>query len=435
MKKIFSLVLIAIMVLSLCACAKETSPNPPLKVGFGRASIHPDQPIPLAGYFDVAERVSQGALDLLYATCVAIQDAKGNTVLLYSMDLIRTPTSWVPDLRAAISKATGVPDDRIMLSATHTHSAPDVGGTVGMGHPYYAKILKPGLVEAGKSAMEDLSAATIQTGSTKITGMNNNRHWIDEDGMYFGGNFGSKAKKDTAKISAEADNQLQLIRFCREKQKDILLVNWQAHPKLSSGGGTEFGRTNRPLISADYVGWTRHYLEEKTDVHFAFYLGASGNVNPYDAYTGTSDPSLQDVRVYGERFSTYIMEAMEGLTATEIASVKSSQYQFPGVTPSGSTADIEINAITVGSIGFVTVPYEMFDTNGCTVKEQSPLNTTFVITCANGRHKYMPADYVWDYPTADGSVAYEVSSCLYVRGTGEQVADALVEALNELAGK
>ena len=215
------------------------------------------------------------------------------------------------------------------------------------------------------------------------------------------------------------------------------MVNYQGHPKVASTNGTYDGRQTRMMISADYVGFTRMYLEQQEDVLFAFYLGASGNLNPHDASDlGAANPNMpQKVQDYSKLLTNYIVEAMATVKDVPTPTIKSKQTSFVG-TLSGNRGEqpMEINAITMGTISFVTVPYEMFDTNGMEVKSGSPTETTFVLTCANGRFQYMPSEGVWDYKTIDGTVPYELSSCQFERGTGEAVAQELVNMLKELAG-
>jgi len=142
MKRFLVLIMIAVMLIGLCACGEkkpETAAKEPaaFQVGFGRVNINGSGALPLAGYGDANDRMSQGMLDYISTTCIAITDEKGETVLLYTSDHIGTNTAWIEDLRVAITEITGVPAERIMLSATHSHSAPDVREVITFNHPYY----------------------------------------------------------------------------------------------------------------------------------------------------------------------------------------------------------------------------------------------------------------------------------------------------------
>ena len=87
---------------------------------------------------------------------------------------------------------------------------------------------------------------------------------------------------------------------------------------------------------------------------------------------------------------------------------------------------MEINAFSVGDVAFATTPYEMFCQNGLAVKEGSPFETTFMISCCNGVNGYIAADSAFEYNS------YEVGNRIFVRGTAEAVPEKLVEMLQEL---
>ena len=85
MKKIITLLLVVFMTFGLAACGESnvaTVEEKGLRVGFGRADVTPSYSVPLAGYGNSSMRMSQGFLDYLYVTCIAITDETDRTVLL-----------------------------------------------------------------------------------------------------------------------------------------------------------------------------------------------------------------------------------------------------------------------------------------------------------------------------------------------------------------
>ena len=66
--------------------AFETS----LSVGYGRVDISPTEPTPLRGYGYSSGRLSKNIKDPLYATCIAVSDTTGQTVLIFTLLL-----SWI----------------------------------------------------------------------------------------------------------------------------------------------------------------------------------------------------------------------------------------------------------------------------------------------------------------------------------------------------
>ena len=96
------------------------------KVGYARSNISPLEPCPLSGFGSGRNRISNRIMDELYASCIALTDAEGNTALVFSLDQQRPQEEVIAEIRAAVTEATGLPADKILLCATHTHSTPDL---------------------------------------------------------------------------------------------------------------------------------------------------------------------------------------------------------------------------------------------------------------------------------------------------------------------
>ena len=230
MKKIVSILLVAVLLLGLCACgaastaeggaAAETTDaaGGGFRVGYGKADITPEGPVGMGGYGRSDQRLSTGVLSYRDVTCVAISDANDNTILVYGMDLCGSGDAY--RFATNVSDATGVPVDNIVMSASHTHSAPDYGvATSGQGAALNK--LKKGLIKAAETAMEDRKEATMYAGSAKATGLNFVRRYVMVDGSYAGDNYGNHSL-GCAGHETEGDHQLQLLKFTREGGKDII---------------------------------------------------------------------------------------------------------------------------------------------------------------------------------------------------------------------
>ena len=486
MKKRLCLLLAIVMMLGLCACGKSGMAEPAttaatlaptleagLQVGFGRENITPKASVPLSGYGDATSRLSQGFIDYLYVTCIALTDATGETVLLYSSDYICITDSGIAKVRERVCRELDVPEDKVIVATTHNHSAPEMG-------TQYDNLFKEQYFEAfkiaGQQALDDRSAVTVKTGATKTDGMNFIRHYIMNDDTVAGDNFGDTSSGYKGHVS-QPDEQVQMIRFVREDKKDILLVNWQAHSLLASTWNTPEGQATRSMLSADYPGAARTYVESQdTDVYFAYFLGASGNVNPYSMIY--SENKTVKVKEYGQMLGDVILGYQDQLTEVEAGDIKTKQTIYEATIDhtedhlkpvaeevlavynetnsttkameAGEEAGVmgfrharsiieranmtekvrkmELNALTIGSVGLVTAPYEMFNSNGMAIKEASPCDITFVLTCTNGHHAYIADELAFTY----GS--YEVHNRHLIRGTAEDLADTMVSMLTELKG-
>lgn len=446
-----------------------------LKAGFGKVSMVPDYSVPILGYGNSTSRMSQGYLNPVEVSCVAVQDDAGETVLLISMDMALVNTYVRLNSLPLVAEATGIPLHNIILTATHTHSGADIC-TEHENSPRYEKDMRRWIPEAAKLAMEDLAPATLQTGAIDVEHMNFVRHYLMNDGTYYGDNFGSRESGYKCH-EREPDKKLQLIRLVRgEEKKDILLVNWQSHPKLASTASTMAGKLTRPLLSADYVGYMRDYVGKNAGCEVAFFLGAAGNLNPLSDIQEEQATVPENVMVYGHKVGDYVLKAMEHMKDVASGPVQVSKTVFQAQVdhtedhladnarlvmkewaatknfretvafgkPLGimnpyhaesilnrfnepnPTKELEINAVSFGDVGFATVPYEMFCQNGLAVKTGSPFETTFMISCCNGVNGYMAADAAFEY----GS--YESNNRIFIRGTAEAVQDKLVDMLKEL---
>ena len=481
MKKILSLLMVLAMVLSLCACGAADSGSAAttgaageaettaaaaaggFRVGYGKENITPDDPVPMGGYGRSDQRISTGTLSYLWATCVAISDEDDNTILLMVVDLCNSAEA--SQAAPSISKATGVPVENIVISATHTHSSPDFSYTQMSAVSNALKKTHEGLKKAAITAMEDRKPAQMYGAAVETENMNFVRHYICNDGTYAGDNFGSGAS-GYAGHATDADPMMQLIKFTREGDNDIILTNFQTHPHRT-GGGQKFD------ISADIVGEYRAAMEQDLGVEVIYFSGAGGNLNPISRIesenvtadfkehgkalaryaksaeyaplkTGKVQASLMEFRAeinhefdavaaicanLRDRWNKGEIEYNDVVTLGAAQGIKlNSPYHAGAISSRASMADsstFPIWAYSFGDVGFVAAPYEMFDTNGVYIKENSPFEYTFISTIANKTNGYFPSDYGFSYG------GYECDTTNYVRGTAERLADEYLRMLGE----
>ena len=433
------------------------------KVGYGKENITPEESVPMGGYGRSDQRMSAGILSYLWATCVAITDAEGNTILLMSVDLCNSAEA--SRIAPSISEATGVPVENIVISATHTHSSPDFSYTQIASIPRALEKVHNGLMKAALTAMEDRKPAQMYGASVKTVNMNFVRHYLMNDGTYCGDNFGSTASGYKAHAS-EADPTMQLIKFTREGDNDIILTNFQTHPHRT-GGSQKFN------ISADIVGEYRAAMEKDLGVEVIYFSGAGGNLNPTSrisrenvvsdhvqhgkmlaayakcaVYVPLNTGKVQASKANFEARINHADDAYAAVCADLRARWDRGEITTAQVISLGAAAGIKLNspyhagairnranmgvsntfpiwAYSFGDVGFVAAPYEMFDTNGVYIKENSPFAYTFISTIANKTNGYFPSDYGFSYG------CYEVDTTNYVRGSAERLADEYIRMLTE----
>lgn len=470
MKRFLAALSILALLLGICACGNgaDTAPakagkSAGFQVGFGRVDITPiDDPVPLSGYGNTSKRISNGFYDFMYSTCIAITDAEGQTVLLLHNDLITADEVLVKDARKAINEATGVPESHIMICATHSHSAPDLfNAEVPSSRRYYNSVVD-WMAEAAAAAMADRKIATAEIASTPTEGLNFVRHYFMNDGSVVAENHKLQNGNTYDRHCHDADNQMQLIRFQREKGKDVVLVNWQAHP-------TRYG--NSTSAGPDFIGPLRTRLEDKLDCQMAYFTGAAGNLNmgsripnelatddyekagqmladyaiaalkePTKVNTGAVQVLVQDYTAAIDKSEDYLVsvarsvsELCNGASTDEGMAIANqyglnSPWHASGIIKRAGAQDhtIELAAVAIGDVSFIVAPYEMFDQNGKQIKSDTPFAMTFVCCYGNGANGYIASRECAEHG------CYGFDTRYYAVGAGEDLAETYLSMLNTL---
>ena len=135
--------------------------------GAAREDITPAVGTLLYGYNPHQESTS--VHDPLYVTAAAFAQGE-EKVLLLSVTVGDFQTELCTEIRQTISGKCAFPLSRILVSATHTHSAPNVAGMEGWGgvdRPYVDAILFPAMLRASEKALASLIPAEISVGVTR----------------------------------------------------------------------------------------------------------------------------------------------------------------------------------------------------------------------------------------------------------------------------
>lgn len=102
-----------------------TSTNQVL-IGWASRDITPDRPVSLCGQFHM--RISKGVMDPVTVTALSLS-AGDDAFTWVSCDLVQVPTTVLTACREALrTRLPDFPADKLILSATHTHTAPDPHG-------------------------------------------------------------------------------------------------------------------------------------------------------------------------------------------------------------------------------------------------------------------------------------------------------------------
>ncbi len=93
-----------------------------IRIGVAETDITPPVGFPMAGYFH--ERLAEGKIDPLKAKCVVFR-SESQQVALVICDLTGIAVDFSHAVRTQAAERTGIPPANIIVSATHSHTAPD----------------------------------------------------------------------------------------------------------------------------------------------------------------------------------------------------------------------------------------------------------------------------------------------------------------------
>ena len=370
----------------------------------------------------------------VHARALALSDAK-ETAVIVVVDSCMMGRKLLDEAKAEAAAKTGIPADKMLISATHAHSAPASMGCLGTdADPNYVPFLKAKLVEAIAGAKAALTPARIGFGKIDASEYTALRQWIRrpdriaEDPF---GNYTVRANMHAGRVwddvTGEAgpeDPDLGVISIQTVDGRPLaVLGNFSMH---------YFGDKD---ISADYFGLfcegLKHRLAKDDSFVALMSHGCSGDIYRRD-YTiteeqwkaGTGGLTIQQ---YADALADLAVKAISTITyETNVPVVMAEQrlrmkYRTPNKqtlewaqrimaeagdrpqkTPTEVYAkeqillhelqetDVVVQALRVGDIGIATTPCETYAVTGLKIKAASPLKHNIVIELANGGDGYIP---------------------------------------------
>ncbi len=434
MMRIVSLTFLAILVMNVGPARAEDERV--FRAGAFAQNINPKKyPVSVNG--GMSDQKATRASDPLHARCLVLDDGKTKLALCV-IDACMCPREITDEAKRLAQKATGIPASHILISATHTHSAPTLAGVFqSETNEEYVKYLPTLIAQGIQKATENLEPAKVGWGSANNSKQVFNRRWHREQAQIPLDPFGRTTNKvqmnpgyqapGLVKPSGPVDPTVSILSVQSAKGRPIaVLANYSLHYV----GGVA------PL-SADYfgafAGRMKDLLEEK-DSKPAFVgimsNGTSGDINNIDfggpapknraageqvrvvaydvantameAYKKivhkdgiTLDAQLQEielgVRLPDEKDLTRAKDVLAKAKGRELRSMEE-VYARESVLLAKFPAKVKValQALRIGDLCVCAVPCEVFVEIGLELRKKSPLKQTFTISLANGYNGYLP---------------------------------------------
>lgn len=423
----------------------------------------------------MSDRLATKVHDRLHARCLVLDDGTAKIALVVC-DICMIPREVTDPAKRLAAKATGIPPERILISATHTHTAPTVSG-VFQSEPdeAYQKFLAGKIAAGIAKAHGQLTPAKIGWGVGKEPDQIFNRRWKFKPGSALAMDpFGKSTDKvrmnpgylhpDLIEPAGPTDPDVSFLSVQSNAGKPIaFLANYSLHyvggvPELSADYFAMFAERMKTLLDADkgFVGILSNGTSgDVNNVNYgkagpgkrqqgeqARVVSEAVAIAAFDAYKktkhhdwaplkmaqkeielGVRRPSEQELRTAMDR-----LDQMKGKPLTKMPEIYARETVL--MAKYSPKVKVILQAIRIGDLGIVANPCETFVEIGLEIKQKSPLKHTFTISLANGYNGYLPTP---EHHALGGYETWRARSSYLEVNASRAIMVAWLELLKEVA--
>ena len=442
----------------------------PLRAGVASVDVSPTKfPVIVNGGFlaDKADKV----LDRLYARTVVLDDGS-QPIAITVVDSCMMPRDMLDKAKADAARSTGIPVERMLISATHTHTAPSTMGTLGTPpDPDYVAML-PGLItESIVKAHRNLQPAKIGWTVVEDFDHTHTRRWIRRPDKMIKDPFGvvnvranmhpGYLNPDVIGPSGPVDPALSLISIQSDSGKPLaVFANYSMH---------YFG--TRP-VSADYFGMFSAKIAQKLGAKdgdgFVGIMsqGTSGDQHWMDYGKAKTDITIQ---AYAEELAKRAFEALGQVKyqsdvpiamaqatlkltrrlpdAKRLEWARDMKAKMTKPVPkdvgevyaceaieldANPNRELILQAVRIGELALTAIPNEVYAITGLKLKAMSPFKTTVNIELANGAEGYIPPP---EQHKLGGYTTWPARTAALEVMAEPKIVETLLTLLEKVAGK
>ncbi|MGI5877593.1 MAG: hypothetical protein ACOX7W_03175 [Christensenellales bacterium] len=376
------------------------------------------------------DNIARGVHDPLYCNALLLETGGVRTLLLV-LDWLGVEDEDATLLRSLTAQAAGTLSERVIVSATHTHSGPRILALSGPGgrspgEEAYLRQATERIVSRVRELPESMEPVSLWRAQSQVNTLSFNRRLRLADGSVRM-NWMPVDPDDVVGTTGPIDPALTVVGIRRAGGDWLALIaNFALHAAVLVGQDW--------LWSADYVYYLRKTLREALPgnpvIHFT--NGAEGDVN----HLNYRDPRQMEGFPEAERIGTELgfsalgalsgAVAMQGRLTCVTDTVILKRRTIPegllrwarrkwercgGKIPSlhhgipdecyardilhmarfaGREHAVPMTAMLLGDVAAVTLPGEIFCQIGLNIKKASPIPNTFLMGLSQGYCGYIP---------------------------------------------
>jgi hypothetical protein len=375
--------------------------NSVLKGGCAKVNITPPLGIPLIGSYG---KPSDDILDELYAKALVLNDGS-TTLAIVSVDLLYTPLEEITNpVREIIREKIGIPEQNVLVCATHTHSGPEVftrsklppGKEIPatqIDQSYLVTLIKK-IASSVFIAHKNMGAVRIGAAKGQIPEIAYNRRAKTKDGsvkMAF-----TLPADEPELFFGPIDPEVWVLRV-EDTNGEIVgsIINFACHPVciypyLST------------TVSADYPAYATQVVEQTEGGTCLFALGTAGNIVPIKR-------GLKSCQQIGKALGAEALRRLQLVSTsgdvTLMAIRKEIKLPTKGAPSEDKTAkngkttdyvNTEIEVLKLGNIYLLGLPGEILVELGLEIKKRAGLENLFVVTLSNDTIGYVCHNQAYD---------------------------------------
>jgi len=442
----------------------------PLEAGAATIDISP-QKLPAIRNGGFLQAIANRVDDPLHARALVLRSGD-TTVALCVVDSCMLPTDVCDAIKAAVAEKIALPADRILISSTHTHSAP---GAMALclgtrkDNTYTAQMI-PQVAEAIVKAHAVLTPAKAGWAQVDAHAFTNCRRWIRRPDKMLTDPFGEVSVRammhpghespDVVGPSGPTDPELSLLSLVRaDNEKPIaMMANYSMH---YFGAG--------PGFSADYFGELAGMIEKSLGSGAVGLVsqGTSGDLHYMD-YSKAKDAELTRTK-YAAGLAEIALKARADITHRSELPLAMAEAKLPlgrrlpsperlawaaprnaaraGAVPKSKeevyaeqaewihanpSTEVILQALRLGDLAITALPNEVYGITGLKLKAQSPLSATFNIELANGAEGYIPPP---EQHRLGGYTTWPARTAGLEESAEPQIVETLLALLERVSGK
>ena len=443
-----------------------------LRAGAYAQDITP-QKFPISVNGGLQDRQALRAHDPLHARCLVLEDGK-TALALVVVDSCMIPREILDKAKTLAAKKTGIPPSNMLISATHTHTAPTVGGVFqSEPDPDYVQVLTERIAEGIVQAQARSAPAQIAWGVAEEPHQVFNRRWKMKAGVIHRDPFGGTSDKVRMNPPRASPDLLEPAGPTDPRVTVLSVQTAQGEPLALYANYSLHYVGDMPPLSADYFGVFATVMRTKLNAgpNFVAMLsnGTSGDINNInfrepapkrqpgeqsrlvaeavanaalravhkatyrsdvrlavvnrELTLGVRKPTAEEVRraeAILARAKEKVLRSLEEIYARETVLLA----KYP------SEVTLQLQAMRLGDAALAAIPCEVFVEIGLELKRTSPFPLTAVVSLANGYNGYLPTP---EHHALGGYETWRARSSYLEVPASLKITKTLQEMLRQLA--